>query len=395
MKRKLIALAADRKACLDAAENALNSNDQATFDSKMEELKNIDGQIKDVKALIAAQETVIDTDRMSAGEVSDMMADRGEKILNHERVKITTGEILKGLRNAVTIGGTLVQPTGAGSEIHGGEDAISSILDLVQVEDYTGLSGYEEPYVVSEFDGTAGGIGTNSGQARTASDDPTFGIAQIKPVEVTTTSYVDRNIAKLSPANYYAKVQRMALRALRRKAAALIVNGYSVSSDVTYGIKTAVNKAGSAICAADTYSAIDVNTLDDLYFAYGADSEMGGQAALFLKKGDLKTIGQLRGTNEKRRLFTITPQGNGNRGVIADGGVQIPYVLTPPLSDGDLIYGNPLHYILGLFGDYEIRVDESVKSVERLHTILGDVALGGNVVWHHGFVYYSKALSQG
>ena len=110
-----------------------------------------------------------------------------------------------------------------------------------------------------------------------------------------------------------------------------------------------------------------------------------------LTKADLKAIGELRGTNEKQRLFKITPSGNGNTGMITDGGVQIPYVLVPSLSSGDLIYGNPMHYLLGLFGDYEIRIDESVKAIERMHTILGDVALGGNVIEHHGFVVYTKA----
>ena len=63
-------------------------------------------------------------------------------------------------------------------------------------------------------------------------------------------------------------------------------------------------------------------------------------------------------------------------------------MLVPQLTAGDLIYGNPMHYLLGLFGDYEIRVDESVKSIERMHTILGDAMIGGNVVEHEGFVYY-------
>ena len=395
MKRKLIALAADRQTCLAAAEAALNDNDQETFDAKMAELGNIDEQIGKVKSVIAAQETVIDPDRMTEVETRDMMAERGEKLMHHERVRITAGEIRRELKNAVTIGGTLVQPTGADSEIHGDAGAISSILDLVQVEDLGGLSGYEVPYLVSEFAGTVANIASNSGQARTSSSDPSFAIAQINPVEVSTTSYVDRNIAKLTPANYYAKVQQMALRALRRKVAAMIVNGDGLGTTKMYGIKTATNKAGSGICATDTYDSIGVNTLDDLYFAYGADSELGGQATLFLKKGDLKTIGQLRGTNEKQRLYKITPSGNGNTGVISDGGMQIPYVLVPDLTDGDLIYGNPLHYLLGLFGDYEIRVDESVKAVERMHTILGDVAVGGNVVEHHGFVVYTTGVSAG
>lgn len=396
MKKKLIALVADRRAALDAAEAAKNAGNQEEFKAQMEKAANILNEIHDIQNLLAEQERQIMENVPSAAEQRDMNAERGVQLMNHQPVTIRAAEVLRALRNAVTIGGTLVQPTGADSQIHGDGAAISSILDMVQAESLTGLAGYEVPYLISEFDGTVGDITSNSGQARSNSSDPSFGISVLKPLEVTTTSYVDRNIAKLSPANYYEKVHQMALRALRRKACALIVNGDSLGVTQTMlGIKTAVNKAGSAICKTDTYSSIDENTLDELYFAYGANSELGGQATLFLKKGDLKTLGELRGTYEKGRLFKITPSGNGNTGVIADGGVQIPYVLVPDLADGDLIYGNPLHYLLGLFGDYEVRIDESVKSIERMHTILGDVSVGGNVIEHEGFVYFSKSVSAG
>lgn len=396
MKKKLIALVADRRAALDAAEAAKNAGNQEEFKAQMEKAANILNEIHDIQNLLAEQERQIMENEPSAAEQRDMNAERGVQLMNHQPVTIRAAEVLRALRNAVTIGGTLVQPTGADSQIHGDGAAISSILDMVQAESLTGLASYEVPYLISEFDGTVGNITSNSGQARSNSSDPSFGISVLKPLEVTTTSYVDRNIAKLSPANYYEKVHQMALRALRRKVCALIVNGDSLGVTQTMlGIKTAVNKAGSAICKTDTYSSIDENTLDELYFAYGANSELGGQATLFLKKGDLKTLGELRGTYEKGRLFKITPSGNGNTGVIADGGVQIPYVLVPDLADGDLIYGNPLHYLLGLFGDYEVRIDESVKSIERMHTILGDVSVGGNVIEHEGFVYFSKSVSAG
>lgn len=395
MKRKLIALAADRKAALDAAQKALEANDQSVYSTEMEKVGNINSQIEQVQNLIREQERQIGVSTQSAAEVHDMMSERGNDLMNKKSVKLGVDEIKAAIRNSVTIGSTLVQPTGADSEIHGDGAPITSILDMVQVEDLTGLASYEVPYLISEFDGTAADIASKSGQARSNSDDPTFGISVIKPLEITTTSYIDRNISKISPANYYERVRGMALRALRRKAAALIVNGDSFDTHVMLGIKGAKNKAGSSIIATDTYSSIDVNTLDDLYFAYGASSEIAGEAVLQLTKADLKTIGQLRGTNEKQRLFKITPQGNGNRGIIADGGVQIPYVLVPDLSSGDLIYGNPMNYLLGLFGGYEIRVDESVKAIERMHTVLGDVAIGGNVVEYNGFVYYSKSLSVG
>ena len=395
MKRKLIALAADRKAALDAAEAALNAGNESEYTAQMERADNIEADMVRVRDLIERQEREILTAAPSAAEVRDMMSERGNDLINHRPVRLTTDEVMRELRNAVTIGGTLVQPTGGDSQIHGDGAPITSILDMVQVQDLTGLGAFEVPYLISEFDGTVADIAAKSGQARSGSSDPSFGISVIKPLEITTTSYVDRNLAKVSPANYYERVQQMALRALRRKAAALIVAGDSLGTHVMYGIKGATNKAGSAICVTDTYSSIDVNTLDELYFAYGANTELAGSARLLLKKGDLKTIGELRGTNEKQRLFTITPAGNGNTGVIADGGVQIPYVLSPDLADGDLLYGNPMNYLLGLFGGYEIRIDESVKAIERLHTILGDVAIGGNVIEHQGFVVYTTGVSAG
>ena len=396
MERKLIALAAERDAALNEAQAALENGDNAAYTSAMERVGNINDEVARVQNLINERNRRIVETVPTEAEQRDMNAERGTQLMNHPSVRITTAASLRCLRNAVTIGGTLVQPTGADSQIHGDGAAISSILDMVQVVDLTGLGSYEVPYLISEFDGTVGNITSKSGQARSNSSDPSFGISVLKPVEVTTTSYVDRNIAKLSPANYYARVQEMALRALRRSAVNLIVNGDSLDATKTmYGIKNALNKAGSSIIKTGTYSSIDVDTLDELYFAYGANSELGGAANLLLKKAALKAFGELRGTNEKQRLFKITPSGNGNTGIIADGGVQIPYVLTPELADGDLVYGNPLHYLLGLFGDYEIRIDESVKAIERMHTILGDVALGGNVIEHEGFVYFSTGVSAG
>lgn len=388
MKKRLIALAAERTTALNAATAAREAKNETEFSAQMEKVHNLNAEIEKVQSLIAEQERQILTAQPSAAEVRDMAAERGVQLMNRQSVKISNVEIRRALRNAVTITGQIVQPTGAGSEIHGGDSAIASILDLVRVEDMSGLSGWEEPYVITEGTAATADPVAKSGTARAASTDPTFGIAQIIPMEITTTSYVDRNIGTLSPARYFEKVQALALRALRRDAVKMIVNGAVDGTKTSYGIKTAKNKANSNITKIDTYTAIDENTLDDLYFDYGADSELGGEAVLQLTKADLKAIGQLRGTNEKQRLFTITPQGNGNRGVIADGGVQIPYVLVPQLTAGDLIYGNPMHYLLGLFGDYEIRVDESVKSIERMHTILGDAMIGGNVVEHEGFVYY-------
>ena len=132
---------------------------------------------------------------------------------------------------------------------------------------------------------------------------------------------------------------------------------------------------------------MDVNTLDELYFAYGSDEMLGGQARLLLTKPTLKALGKLRGTNEKRRLLEIAPDvGNANSGTIRDGGVVLPYDLVSAVSDTKLLYGDPANFMVGLFGDYSIRVDESVKADKRLIAILGDAMVGGNLVVDKGFV---------
>ena len=63
----------------------------------------------------------------------------------------------------------------------------------------------------------------------------------------------------------------------------------------------------------------------------------------------------------------------------------MPYVIASKAGDEKLYYGDPVTYLLGLFGTYSIRTDESVKSVERMIAILGDVLVGGNLVVDKGF----------
>ena len=100
-----------------------------------------------------------------------------------------------------------------------------------------------------------------------------------------------------------------------------------------------------------------------------------------------KVVEMFRWYLEKGRLFKITPDaGNPNTGIITDGGMVIPYTICSDAGASTLIYGGLRNYELGLFGDYSVRIDESVKAVERMLTILGDVFVGGNLVVHHGAV---------
>lgn len=391
MKQKLYDLINKRAGLLQQAEDALKADNKTEYQSLMEQITNLNSEIQQVQDLVAEQDRQMLTAPAPTGsEAMDMIQERAAALQRGDDVTFTANEVRRALNNQTTLAtGTIVQPTGAGAEIRDPVgNVVPSIVDRVRVVDMTGMGSFMEPYVITELDAKGGKVEETAGTARAASTDPTFGVAEIKPYELSVTSYVDRNIARLSPANYYNKIFGMAMRALRRKLADLIVNGDDPSTPTFFGITNAKNKAASNIFAeAALGSAIDVNTLDTLYFAYGSDEAIGAGARLLLTKTSLKALGQLRGTNEKRRLLTITPDPtNPNSGTIVDGGLVLPYDLVKAVGDTKLLYGDPMNFEVGLFGDYTIRVDESVKAVERMYAILGDAFVGGNLVVDKGFV---------
>ena len=414
MRRKYNDLLAKRAGMLTEAETLLKDGKREDYKSKMAEIGNINDEISEVKAFIDEQDRQFLERKDDPGEEKDKAAERGNTLMKGGSIALSAQEVRKGLylaSKSVTLATTtLVEPTGAGRNIRDGiGNMVSSIIDQVYVQDLTGMGSFLEPYVISELDAKGGKVSTNAGKARTASSDPTFGVAKISAYELNTTSYVDRNISRLSPAGYYDKIYGMALRAMRRKACGLIANGDGQASPDMYGIKNAKNVAGSAIFASVDVTAIDENILDELFFAYGSDDAIGQNARLYLTKADLKAIGKLR-NNDKERVFKIRyDAGNPNIGTIEDGGTVIPYTILPDLTSlsgatqsasaaiQTMLYGDPSNYELGLFGDFTVRVDESIKGEERMLTILGDAMVGGNLIVDKGFVVATlpKASSGG
>lgn len=390
MKHKLYNLINQRAGLVKKAEEALDAENKSDYQSLMEQIRNLNAEIKDVQALVDEQDRqMMAAPGPTGSELEDLAHERVSALMRGDSVTFSATEVRRAMNQITLATGTIVEPTGAGSTIHDPlGNVVPSIVDRVRVMDMTGMGAFQEPYVITELDAKGGKVSETAGTARTASTDPTFGVAEIKPYELSVTSYVDRNIARLSPASYYDKISGMAMRALRRQLAALIVNGDDPSTPTFFGITNAKNKAAANIFAeASLGSAIDVNTLDTLYFAYGSDEAMGAGARLLLTKANLKALGALRGTNEKRRLLTITPDAaNPNSGVITDGGVVLPYDLVKAVGDTKILYGDPFNFEVGLFGDYTIRIDESVKAVERMYAILGDVFVGGNLIVDKGFV---------
>ncbi len=329
--------------------------------------------------------------------------ERAMKVQRDGKLTISTKEVRQaiGRQSRSTLIGTdtLLKPTGSGTEIHDNLNPVSSIIDQVYVMDATGAAAYEEAYVKAEPEANER---QDDGTAATASD-PTFRVAKIMPALINVTSFVSRNIQRVSPLSYEAKIRELALKALRRKVADIIANG---STD-GFGIKTAKNTLGETIYKTLEVSSttIDANTLKDIVFAYGGNDELGGNARLFLTKEDLAAFGKVRGTNEKRALYEITPSTeNPNIGTIKEGGVIVPYTIYSGLNSlstatqgseaiQTMLYGDPTNYELALFGDYTVEVYRETKAVEGMLTVIGEIMAGGNLIVDEGFVVVTLPAS--
>lgn len=385
-RARLNDLKSQRAAILENAEKELNAGNTAEYKSLLSKAQAMNAQIEDLNSLVTEYDRYDIAHAPSFGSEPRDMKAMGEHLLAGERVKFDPQDVKKALvSNSTTFSGSLVTPTGGSSQINDGPAAqVSTLIDQVRVENLAGMSGYEESYVKSIQEASDGSLTTVSGTARTASD-PVWRKAKLIAHEAQVTSFIDRNLSNLSPAAYAAKIQGFALKALRKKINNLICNGDSLGTHEMYGIINAKNTdSESIVSTVAEVTAIDADTLRTLVFGYGGDEEVSSQARLILSKQSLDAFGKIKlGTGDDRKLYRITQ--NGNTGTIEEGGLIVPYTICSAIGDNTIAYGDPLAYLLALFGAYSIRVDESVKAVERMNAVLGDALVGGNVTVDKGF----------
>ncbi len=297
-------------------------------------------------------------------------------------------------RSVLVSSGMIATPTGAQNTINDGLNVVSSIVDQVQVEDLTGMGEYKIPYEKAIPEAAVKIEGEKAPES-----DPEFRTSSIKPTSISVVSYISREVAKQSLAIYEQKVRDCALKALKRKAAHIILHGAAAGN----GIYNALNTKEEAICdTLDMSAAIGADTLRKIVFNYGGDEDIVGGCRLYLSKRDLVAFGDIRGKNELKPIYEIIPDGkNPNTGIIKDGGLIVPYTIcgaatsytdTAATAEGvnTMIYGDPLKFTLGLFGTYEVEVSKDYKFAEGLLSVMGNVTLGGNVNADKGFLIVKK-----
>lgn len=293
-------------------------------------------------------------------------------------------------RSVLVSGGTLATPTQVSgiNDIPGAK--VSSIIDLVRVVNCEGMSTNRVAYIAADV---AAAADQTEGSAATAKE-PTFSYVDITPTSVAVTAQISKQAKKQSPLNYKAKVQEQAFLALRKRAAAL----------VTAKLKASTLNGSVAAKVTSSKGVIDEKTLRNLVLSYGGD-ESTGAGVLFLNKTDLIAFGDVRGTNEKKAVYEITPDAaNPNTGVISDGALSVKYCLNSNLTacsgtsqtaaaQVTMLYGDPMKLELDLFSDYEIRVSEDFAFTSLMDTIRGDVELGADVVAKDAFIALTIAAN--
>lgn len=304
-----------------------------------------------------------------------------------QQFRETRRETISAMETRATLmsSGNLAAPTGVSGINDSVGVKVSSIIDMVKVVNCEGMGSNKIAYLSEDADAADG---QTEGSAATTKE-PTFATITISPESVAVLSYISKQAKKQTPLLYEAKVREQALLSLRKKAASLVTKQLVASKlNTTVQADVASNKG-----------VINAGTLRKIALAYGGDESVVGGAVLFLHKTDLIAFGDVRGTNEKKPVYEITPDtSNPNTGTIKDGGLTVRYCLNSnltALSGTDqvtgtakktMFYGVPSCIELDLFSDYEIAVSEDFAFDKLMDTIRGDVELGADVVVKNGFV---------
>ena len=313
----------------------------------------------------------------------DEAEERARQFAETRRNTIACGEV----RSLLVSGGTVATPTGVSGINDLPGRGVSSILDLVNVVDCEGMGSNKVAYLATDI----AEAGTQTEGSAVASKEGTFAYVTITPTSIGCYAQISKQAKKQSPLNYQAKVNALALKSLRKKAVSLIVGAMQASSLVD---TVAATLDGS------NKGTIGATTLRDLVLAYGGDEDVVS-GMLFLNKTDLIAFGDVRGTNEKKAVYEIIPDGdNPNMGTIKDGGMAVRYCICSGLTacagtakgaaaQKTMFYGDPKCFELDLFSGYEVRVSEDFAFTSLMDTIVGDAEIGGDVVVKKGFVALS------
>ena len=237
-----------------------------TLRSLADEIREVEGMLAGIDEPKVDDTVIIDDSARAAivGGSKEMRNGRVEKSIKEQRADSLKNEARFAMsaeetRSVLVSSGALATPTEVGG-ISDPFSSVSSIVDMVRIEDMTGCGAYKEAYMKAWQEADAGTEGSAANNS-----DPTFGFVNMKPEIINTISYVSKEIRKQTLLQYLAKVQEGVNIALKKKLAAWIVEGDGVNE--IYGIVNAVDKDNDSMIQSYEMSGdIDAKTLRNIVF---------------------------------------------------------------------------------------------------------------------------------
>ena len=270
-------------------------------------------------------------------EIRQMTTTKTEVELRAESLMNTGTMEMKALLST----GQIATPTAVGG-VNGLAEIGAGIVDDVKAVALTGNGAYKVAYKNTNAVAAA----VTDGQP-ISSTELTFGVVTINPAEWGTLDTISNQVKKVSPLAYEAEVENSAVIALREYASDKIIAAVQASD-----------------LAGEITQAIDKDYLTGLLLSYTSIAGKG-EVVLYLNQTDLKALGAVRGTNEKRRLFDITfDPGTTKSGVISENGMACKFRVIDKLTTGTQLFGQPKTIEMPMWDGYKIDTDEGGKYFE-------------------------------
>lgn len=203
-------------------------------------------------------------------------------------------------------------------------------------------------------------------------NSPTFDYVILTPKTRNGVVYISKAIDRYTPLDYERAVLEEVIPAMLTDAEETAIAGFGACVD------SSSNKMVQAIAIQNSTGAIDQDTLRTILINFIRGENVRGTPTLFLTQAQLVEFGKVRGTNEKRPLYTITfDPNNSRRGTLSEGGSMVNFVICSGITK--MVLGQLDGYTLALWGDYRVEVDGSYKFAEGLNTIRYEYTAEGSV----------------
>lgn len=265
--------------------------------------------------------------------------------------------------------GKIAQPTKVAG-VNGLPEEVGSIVDDVKAVALTGNGAYTVAYKKTEAVAADVTDGSNIGGT-----GATFDYVIINPKEWGIHDEISNQVAKMTPLDYLAEIEKSAVIALRTEAEKKV-----------YAAVLASDLLGTAT------EAFGPDYLRDIVLQHKTIAGKGG-VKLYLNRADLVALGKIRGTSEKKPLYSITfDAGSYMSGTISEGGLAVPFSITEQLAAGTQLFGQPQTVEMPMWDNYRIETNEGGEYFRKnMIGIRGIQTANADLCAFHGLTKITQA----